>query len=200
MAEVPCVDGTMLGVLPVPVVDRHGAPYEMTLQLLRDGADFGSVGERCGYFLAATCARLSAAGDFPASSVEGGLRAWAADDGRDPDVAWGELVRYVPRDHELFAFRRREPDDIASVGELRCTVQTQRSWVEATGQAGAGGRWRLERRAVLDAWGDHGVGVRAVLDVAGLTALLDALLTEAAALGMLYDPGDIGSALRRPAG
>ena len=122
MAELRCVDGSVLGVLPVPVVDRHGAPYEMTLRLVRDGADFGSVGERCGYFLAATCARLTAAGDFPASNVEGGLRAWAGDVGRDPDAAWVELGRYLPRDHELFAFRRREPDDIASAGSARCTA------------------------------------------------------------------------------
>ena len=53
---------------------------------------------------------------------------------------------------------------------------------------------------MLEAWGDRGVGLRAVLDVAGLTTFLDALLTAAAELGMVYDRSDAGSALRRPAG
>ena len=216
MAEVRCVDGATLGVHPDPVVDRDGVPYELTLRLTRDGRPFGSVGERCGWFLASTAARLAAemADDspsatlwsspddrFPTSSLEGGLRAWAVDAGRDADATWSELERYLPRDRDLFAFRHRDPDDLASAGELRCSVQTERSWVGGDGFAGAGGHWRIACRAVLDAWGDGGAGVRAVLTAGELAAFLTALLEEAAALGCVYDTEQEDDVVvRRPAG
>ena len=192
MAEVRCVDGSVLGVHPVPVLDRDGTPYELTLRLTCNGAEFGAVGERCGYFLAAARARLAAAAAFPQSTVEGGVRAWAADAARDPDEAWTALERYLPRDRELFAFRRRDPDDLKSAGELRCVVQTQRAWED--------GSWRIEDKAVLDAWGDAGHGIRAVLTARELGGFLEDFLAEAAALGMTYDLADDGGVLRRPAG
>ncbi len=213
MAEVTCVDGSALGIHPVPVVDRDGTPYELTLRLTRDGAPFGDVGERCGWFLAAAARALRAAlrdgsavstrwisvnDRFPASSVEGGLRAWAVDEQVDADAAWATLERYLPRDRELFAFRHRDPDDLTSAGELRCTVHAQRTWAAPVAD-GAAGHWQLSRRAVLDAWGDVGVGLRSVLTAPALDAFLYSLLAEAAAVGCVYeDDGDI--AVRRPAG
>ena len=38
VTEVTCVDGTVLAFEPVPVLDRAGVPYEVTLRRLRDGA------------------------------------------------------------------------------------------------------------------------------------------------------------------
>ncbi len=213
MAEVRCVGGLRLGVHPVPVLDRDRVPYEVTLALSRDGEPFGTVGERCGYFLAATAARLTAAraegsataarwpefdDRFPEPSVEGGLRAWAADEGLDPDATWPGLERYLPRDRDLFSFRHRDPDDIAGSGELRCALHTQKTWVNPT--AGSKGRWRLARRAVLDAWGDKGIGLRAVLTSTQLSTFLAEFVAEAAELGCRYDVTDRGDAMRRPAG
>lgn len=218
MATVTCVDGRVLGISPVPVLDRDGVPYEVTLDLTLDGDDFGTVGERCGYFLAAAAVRVVAAradgaaqaarwpdpaDRFPASNLEGGLAAWARDAGEDPDRAWAALTRYVPRDHELFAFRHRDPDDLASTGELRVTVHTERVWVPAAvGDRGPVGRgaWRLGRRASLEAWGSAGVGVRALLDSAGLVALLTEVVADAALVGAHYPLDDDAAALRRPAG
>lgn len=202
MAQVTCVDGTVLTVLPVPVLDREGVPYEVTLRLLRDGRPFGEVGERCGFFLATTVARLRAArtagADYPPGGVEAGLRAFAADEGRDASATWSALERYLPRDRDLFAFRSRDPDDLATAGELRVALREERAWVAATG--GARGRWRLDCRAVLDAWGTGGAGVRAVLDSDGLLALLEALLVDCAGVGATYDAADPGDGLRRPVG
>jgi hypothetical protein len=196
MAEIICVDGSRLGVHPVAVLDRQRRPYEVTWRMTRDGAEFGVVGERCGYLLDGVRARLAAArvdgsaealrwalpDRFPGGAVESGVRAWARDGGRDPGVAWTELARYVPRDRELFAFRHRDPDDLGSAGELRCTVRTEKSW-EAAGAAssspgGTPGCWRLGRRAIVEAWGDLGVGVRAVLDSSGLDRFLAVLRRE----------------------
>ncbi|HEU5419719.1 MAG TPA: hypothetical protein VFV41_18670 [Streptosporangiaceae bacterium] len=42
----------------------------------------------------------------------------------------------------------------------------------------AGGCWRLTRRAVLEAWGESGIGVRAVLTSAELVSFLDNVLTQ----------------------
>ncbi|WP_262403167.1 hypothetical protein [Actinomadura sp. CNU-125] len=58
MRVLRCLDGSVLTVVPVAAVDRGGAPFEITLELRRDGAAFGAVGERCGYFLADLAARL----------------------------------------------------------------------------------------------------------------------------------------------
>lgn len=188
MAELRCVDGSLLTVLPVPCHGRDGEPFEVTLRLLRDHVPFGEVGERCGFFLASTARRLAAAraagNEFPCSALEAGLRAWAADTGADADRAWKAFQHYVPRERELFSFLARDPDDVSVVGELRVCVRGERSWLPAAGSDGDGrGHWCLRRRAVLDAWGDEGVGVRAVLDGDELLALLDQLLIECAAVG-----------------
>lgn len=196
MADVRCVDGTVLTVRPVPVLDRDGVPYEVTLRLLRDGVPLGEVGERCGYFLAATAARMRAARtageEYPASSVEAGLRAWAVDEGRDPDALWADLQRYLPRDRELFCFRARDPDDLASVGELRATLDTQRTWT-------AGG-WQERCLVSLRAWGEGAQGVRAVLDSDELLAFLEALVQDFAEVGASYQAGDDATGSRRPVG
>jgi hypothetical protein len=201
MAELTCLDGSRLDVRPEPVLDRRRVAYEVTLRLRRDGGDFGKVGERCGYFLAGVGDRLAAAradastrprwtlaDRFPASAAEDAVRAWAVGRGEEPSPAWSELSRYLPRDRELFAFRRRDPDDLASVGELRCVVQTEKSWVSGGAAAAAGrGQWRLARRAVLDAWGDAGVGVRAILDSSQLARFLAELLAEMAEVGARFE-------------
>lgn len=197
MAEVTCVDGSVLGVLGVPVADRDGVPYEVTLRMTRNGEPFGEVGERCGYFVAGTAARLRVARGkdeegFTESSVETGLRAWARDVDEDPDEAWHVLRRYLPRDRELFAFRARDPDDLATVGELRTTLEVKRSWAD--------GRWSLRYLAVLQAWGPQGTGVRAVLTSADLQRFLDDLMADFAAVGATYDETDDASPLRRPVG
>jgi hypothetical protein len=49
----------------------------------------------------------------------------------------------------------------------------ERSWRHP---AGGQGRWQLTRRAVIEAWGAGGVGVRAVLTSAELVAFLDTVL------------------------
>jgi hypothetical protein len=53
---------------------------------------------------------------------------------------------------------------------------------------------------VLDAWGDAGVGLRAVLTSGQLLTLLDTLLDECAAVGATYDRAEDGALMRRPAG
>jgi hypothetical protein len=196
MAVLACVDGTVLGVLPVAVLDRHGVPYEVTLRLIRDDQPFGEVGERCGYFLASTAARLRAArtegGQFPASSLEGGLRAWARDVGEEPEATWGELQRYLPRDRELFCFRARDPDDLSTAGELRATLHVERQWTD-TG-------WTLRPLAVVEAWGDNGQGVRALLESEQLLAFLESLVQDFAAVGAAYEASEDATGLRRPVG
>lgn len=203
MADVRCVDGSVLQVQPAPVVDRDGVAYEVTLRLLRDGEPFGEVGERCGYFLASTAARLRAARSlsaqaFAQGSIEVGLRAWARDEGREVDTTWAALQRYLPRDRELFAFRSRDPDDLTAVGELQVLLEVHKRWV--AGRDGAVGRWDLRPVADLRAWGSAGLGVRAVLTSDELAGFLDTLVADFAAVGALYGPGEDASPLSRPVG
>lgn len=195
VAVVTCVDGSVLTVLPVPVLDRHGVPYEVTLRMLRDGALFGEVGERCGYFLASTAARLRAAiaagDDYPASSLEAGVRAWAADRDADGHQAWADLQHYLPRDRELFCFRSRDPDDLSTVGELRATLEVERHW---TGKGG----WQLLCLTSLQAWGT--TGVRAVLDSRQLLEFLTSLVQDFALVGASYEAHEDATGMRRPVG
>ncbi|MFI0432226.1 MAG: hypothetical protein ACH36H_03685 [Candidatus Nanopelagicales bacterium] len=208
MADVTCVDGQVLSVIPEAVLDRDDVPYEMTLRLSRDGEPFGVVGERCGYFLATVANRLSKAAEqsgpvaddglgvvwgdpddrFPPSSMESGVRAWAAERGLPPDEAWAELMRYLPRERSLFSFRRRDPDDPARLAELRCSLRTSKVWV-ATDERGTG-RWKLRERALLDAWGESGHGLRATLTAPELLAFLRLLLAQAGAIGIAYAEPD----------
>ncbi len=217
VADVTCVDGTTLSVLPDPVLDRDDVPYEMTLRLLRDGQPFGVVGERCGFFLATLATRVEGAinevgpvadggvGEasvapedrFPPSSMEAGVRAWAADHGQPEGAAWATLTRYLPRERSLFSFRHRDPDDPARLAELRCSLRTSKQWL-TTDERGLG-RWVLRERAVLDAWGDGGQGVRAMLAAPELLSFLRVLLAQADAIGIAY--GDTGPIeLQRPVG
>ncbi len=194
MAMVACVDGSVLSVLPVPAIARDGVPYEVTLRLLRDGEAFGEVGERCGFFLAASAARVRAAlavgEESPPSSLERGVRAWAADRAQDAAGSWRDLQKYLPRDRELFCFRSRDPDDLATVGELRVTLQVERSWVAPA--------WRTTPLAVLEAWGTAGQGLRAVLSSEQLLSFLEALVQEFADVGAAYSLEEGVQAVRRP--
>ncbi len=198
----------MLAVIPEAVLDRDDVPYEMTLRLLCDGQPFGVVGERCGYFLATLANRLGRAAEasgpvaddglgvvwedpddrFPPSSMEAGVRAWAGERGLPPDQTWAELMRYLPRERSLLSFRRRDPDDPARLAELRCSLRTSKVWV-ATDERGTG-RWKLRERAVLDAWGDSGQGLRATLTAPELLAFLRLLLAQAGAIGIAYAEPD----------
>ncbi|MEU5880261.1 hypothetical protein [Spirillospora sp. NPDC047279] len=171
------MDGSSLAVVPVASLDRGGTPYEVTLELRRDGDSFGAVGERCGYFLADLAARLVAARADGSPQAAG----WPDPDDRFPDPPpHADGVR----DPELFAFRYRDRGDVASTGELRCALRTSSVWIERE-HAGQG-FWRLGRRAVVEAWGSGGRGVRAVLTSAELSGFLDELLTEAERAGASY--------------
>ncbi|MBE1534135.1 hypothetical protein [Actinomadura algeriensis] len=182
MRTLRCLDGSALTVVPVAAVDRGGAPFEVTLELRRDGAVFGAVGERCGFFLADVAARLAAA------RADGSPQAarWPDPDdrfpGREAAVERGAERNAgrdgaAARDPELFAFRYRDRGDVLSTGELRCTVRTSALWVGR--HQSSAGCWRVARRAVLEAWGASGRGVRAVLTSTELVRFLDGLLAEA---------------------
>ncbi|MDQ1248316.1 MAG: hypothetical protein QG597_2688 [Actinomycetota bacterium] len=211
------MDGSVLAVLPEAVLDRDDVPYEMALRLVLNGEPFGVVGERCGFFLATLAARLARAtadtgpladdgmalawvdpdDRFPPSSMEAGAKAWASDAGLAPDTTWQELTRYLPRERSLFSFRRRDPDDPARLGELRCSLRTSKVWVAS--DTGGLGRWVIRERAVLDAWGESGRGVRAVLTAPELLGFLRILMAQADAIGITY--GDTGPIdLQRPVG
>jgi hypothetical protein len=163
MGGLRCVDGSSLKVTPVPARDSSGRPYEVTLELERDGESLGSVGQRCGYLLLQLSLRLAAARDGDD---------WPDPDGRFPaDPAAPES--------ELFALRHRERVDFPGAGELRCTVRTSSVWVPEKPHPVSRGDWRIARRAVIDAWAADGRGVRAVLTSAELSAFLHEVLSEA---------------------
>lgn len=147
----------------------------MTLQLVRDGTSFGTVGERCGFFLADLARRLAAARQDGSPQA----RRWPDPDDRFPDSAG-------TKDPELFAFRYRDRGDLASTGELRCTLRTTAYWIAAQPGKEGGGSWRLARRAVVEAWGAGGRGVRAVLTSGELAGFLSDLLREAERAGASY--------------
>jgi hypothetical protein len=102
---------------------------------------------------------------------------------------------YLPGDHEYFALRSRDRDDPPGPGELRCVLRSSAVWLGDC--AGVGhhhrttprvtsadhGGWRLTRRAVIEAWGSDGVGVRAVLTSAELVAFLNTVVRGLAATG-----------------
>jgi len=173
MADVSCAGGSVLTVRPVPVLARDGVPYEVLLELLLDGEPFGQVGERCGFFLADAARRLH---DTPlVSTLEVGTRGWARGGGLDEQAVWGGLARHLPRDRELFAFRARDPDDGPGGGALRALLDVARAW-----RAGA---WSTEVQVRIEAWGDDGRGVLAVLDLPAARTLLDAIVAEVVGLG-----------------
>lgn len=185
MVDVVCEDGSVLSVLPVPVLDRGGVPYEAWLRLERDGAAFGEVGECSAAKLADTAAllrevrRAGGPDAFPDTGVETALRLL--------DGSSAAVRRVLPRDRELLALRAREPDDGASSGELRLWLRDERTW--RRGADSAPGGWTVRSTAVLDAWGSAGTGVRCVLDSGRLLVLLDRLVEECVAVGGLDDDG-----------
>ncbi|WP_344479750.1 hypothetical protein [Nonomuraea monospora] len=140
---------------PVACTDSVGAPYEITLELHRDGAPYGSVGERCGHLLA----RLASGVD----EARRGSRRWADPDDRFP---------CDEPDSELFSFRYRTRAGLGG-GELRCQLRTIPVWQPGPGE------WRLTRRAYVEAWGATGVGMRAVLTSAELSVFVRQLVDEA---------------------
>jgi hypothetical protein len=150
MGGLRCIDGSSLEVLPVPSRDTGGMPYEVTLELIRDGRSFGEVGQRCGYLLGRVALGLAEARTRP--------------DWPDPDDRF-------PEPEELFAFRHRDRVDCHGVGELRCTVRTSSVWRPESG-------WRVGRRAMVEAWGDEGLGVRAELTSAELAGFISGVLSE----------------------
>ena len=102
---------------------------------------------------------------------------------------------YLPGDHEYFALRSRDRGDPPGPGELRCVLRSSAVWLgdcagvghqhRATPRMAAADRggWRLSRRAVIEAWGSGGVGVRAVLTSAELVAFLNTVVRGLAATG-----------------
>lgn len=187
MGALRCVDGSVLSVQAVTCRDRAGQPYEITLTLARDSVPFAAVGQRCGYQLSQLAQRLSVAREDPEQAA-----AWPDPDDRFPVMSAGPQTGYLPGDHEYFALRARDRTDLPGTGELRCLLRSSAEWqgeCMGTGHrsrrvaavrppAGAPGSWRLTRRAVIEAWGTGGVGVRAVLTSAELVAFLDTVLRE----------------------
>ncbi|MEW9553591.1 hypothetical protein [Nonomuraea sp. NPDC050783] len=154
MGGLRCVDGSYLSVTPVACRDSVGTPYEVTLELHRDGAPYGSVGERCGWMLARLAQGVDEARKHDA-------RRWADPDDRFPGDG---------PDGELFSFRYRSRSG-PSGGELSCRLRTIPLW--------EGSRWRVTRRAYVEAWGATGVGMRAVLTSAELWSFVQGLVAEA---------------------
>jgi hypothetical protein len=191
MGELRCVDGSVLTVTAQACSDRLGVPYEITLDLRRGRKPFASIGERCGFRLSQLAASVTAARADPAQAV-----AWPDPDDRFP------APEFRPGEREYFSLRSRERSDLPGSGEFRCVLHDSAVWLN--GQWPAGGRghpgaagpgsgqpggWSLTRRAVIEAWGADGIGVRAVLTSAELVTFLDTVLRE---------PG--GAAVAAPAG
>ncbi|MGC5014621.1 hypothetical protein ACLQ2R_27965 [Streptosporangium sp. DT93] len=166
--------------------DSLGTPYEITLELHRDGALYGTVGERCGWLL--------------------GRLARGVDEARAGHQArWPDPDDRFPGDAELFAFRYRARNGVVGGGELRCQVRTIPVWMPAGrgkpggpgrsggsgghGGHGPAGEWRLTRRALVEAWGGGGTGMRAVLTSAELAAFVSELVAEAEEHLGPYKPG-----------
>ncbi|MER6946340.1 hypothetical protein ABT294_20130 [Nonomuraea sp. NPDC000554] len=156
------MDGSYLTVTPVACTDSVGRPYEITLELRRDGTPYGVVGERCGWLLA----RL-ARGVDDARDGRGGAGLWPDPDDRFPDEE---------PESELFSFRYRTRSGVVGGGELRCQLRTIPIWVPR--REGCG-EWRLTRRAYVEAWGASGIGMRAVLTSAELAVFVRGLVDEA---------------------
>jgi hypothetical protein len=135
---------------------------------------------------------VTAAREEPAQAV-----AWPDPDDRFPEPgqpglpgrAWGPEFR--PGEREYFSLRSRERSDLPGSGEFRCVLHDSAAWLNGRrpsggrGQPGAvrpgsgqPGGWSLTRRAVIEAWGADGIGVRAVLTSAELVTFLDTVLRE----------------------
>ena len=201
MAVLRCVDGSVLTAVPVPCRDRAGKPYEITLELRRDDQLFATVGQRCGFQLSRLVRQLSAARSDPDQAA-----VWPDPDDRFPGArgsaqAPGSLRDYPPAEREYFSLRSRDRCDLPGSGELRCVLRASAQWLGGPGRAAeamaVGERWidgwQLTRRAVVDAWGTRGIGVRAVLTSAELVTFLDTVLSEPVT-EVRADPEQIGRA------
>lgn len=182
MGALRCVDGSVLSVVAVSCRDRAGKPYEITLDLRRGRKPFASVGERCGFRLSELAASVSAAREDPAQAA-----AWPDPDDRFPEPGQpsgpGQVTArgFRPGEREYFSLRSRDRSDLPGSGEFRCVLRDSADWVGGRGPADARdqpGRWRLSRRAVIEAWGTDGIGLRAVLTSAELVTFLDTVLGE----------------------
>src|SRR6266516_5288358 len=217
MGALRCVDGSILTVAAVACRDRLGKPYEITLTLARDERQFAAIGERCGFRLARLAALVSAAREDPAQAA-----AWPDPDDRFPEPECeqgrppgrapgrapgmrGPAVACMPGDREYFSLRARERTDLPGAGELRCWLRSSADWLAeagsarkqtggSAGQAGGPAGWRLRRRAVLEAWGGPGIGLRAVLTSAELVTFLDTVLAEPGGIPLAGPPGSAGAA------
>ncbi|MGI9007407.1 MAG: hypothetical protein ACR2FU_14640 [Streptosporangiaceae bacterium] len=172
MGVLRCVDGSLLTVSAVPCHDRAGQPYDLTLQLTLDRQPFATVGQRCGPQLTALCDRVRSAIADPEQAT-----CWPDPGDRFP-VPRARLgpAGFRPGDREYFTLRSRDRGDPPGGGEVRCVLRSSAQW-----QAG---QWTLSRRVVLEAWGDRGTGVRAVLTSAELVAFLDTVLNEPGSTGL----------------
>src|SRR5260221_10254327 len=187
MGALRCVDGSVLTVVAVACHDQTGTPYEISLDLRRGRKPFASVGERCGFRLAQLAASVTAAREDPELA-----RVWPDPDDRFPEPGprpgGGVGAGFRPAEREYFLLRSRNPDDLPGSGEFRCVLRDSAEWLGgrrpgARGLPGAGGLsgdWRLTRRAVIEAWGADGIGLRAVLTSAELVTFLDTVLKEPA--------------------
>src|SRR6266516_2575567 len=213
MGALRCVDGSILTVAAVACRDRLGKPYEITLTLARDERQVAAIGERCGFRLARLAALVSAAREDPAQAA-----AWPDPDDRFPEPECepgrppgrapgmrGPAVACMPGDREYFSLRARERTDLPGAGELRCWLRSSADWLAeagsarkqtggSAGQAGGPAGWRLRRRAVLEAWGGPGIGLRAVLTSAELVTFLDTVLAEPGGIPLAGPPGSAGAA------
>jgi len=147
--------------------------------------------------------------------------------GRAPGMR-GPAVVCMPGDREYFSLRARERTDLPGAGELRCWLRSSADWLAEAGSAGQPGKagsagqpgkagsarkqtggsagqaggpagWRLSRRAVLEAWGGPGIGLRAVLTSAELVTFLDTVLAEPGGISLAGPaPGSAGAARTQP--
>jgi hypothetical protein len=221
MGELRCVDGSVLTVTALACSDRLGVPYEITLDLWRGCKPFASIGERCGFRLSQLAASVTAARQDPAQAVawpDPDDRFPEPGQPGSPGRVWSPEFR--PGEREYFSLRSRERSDLPGSGAFRCVLHDSAVWLEkqwrpggrghlgavspghpdpvrpghlgavrpGSGQPGA---WSLTRRAVIEAWGADGIGVRAVLTSAELVTFLDTVLREpgGAAVAASASPG-----------
>jgi hypothetical protein len=183
-------------------------PYEITLDLRRGRKPFASIGERCGFRLSQLAASVTAARADPAQAVawpDPDDRFPEPGQPGSPGRVWSPEFR--PGEREYFSLRSRERSDLPGSGEFRCVLRDSAVWLDQRslsggreppgalrpghpGAVGPGhpgavrpgsgqpGGWSLTRRAVIEAWGADGIGVRAVLTSAELVTFLDTVLRE----------------------
>jgi hypothetical protein len=185
--------------------DRLGVPYEITLDLRRGRKPFASIGERCGFRLSQLAASVTAAREDPAQAVawpDPDDR--FPEPGPPGSPGQARSPEFRPGEREYFSLRSRERSDLPGSGEFRCVLHESAAWLDEQGPSSGRGRpglvspgypgsvrpglpgsvrpgsggWSLTRRAVIEAWGAAGIGVRAVLTSAELVTFLDTVLRE----------------------